>query len=173
MKPHEKHRALGLKKVRAVVVTISTSKFDAKTAGRKFTDESGDTAKRELARAGISVSRRELVSDEAPMIREEMRKFLAGREDVLVYVGGTGISPRDITVETVLPFLEKELQGFGEMLRSASFRKVGAAAVLTRATAGVVKGRLVLCLPGSPDASGTALRLFGKELPHALFVARS
>ncbi len=173
MKPHEKHRALGLKKVSAAVITISTSKYQAKTSGRRFTDETGDTAKKELARAGITVSRRELISDEVPMITDEMEKFLAGREDVLVLVGGTGVSPRDVTVETVRPFLEKELQGLGELLRNASFRKVGAAAMLTRATAGVVKGKLVLCLPGSPDATKTALRMFGKEIPHTLFVARS
>lgn len=173
MKPHEKHRALGLKEASAAIVTVSTSRFEAKGSGKRFTDESGDAASKELARVGISVSRRELVSDEASMIRVEVEKFLAGREDVLVFLGGTGVSPRDITVETVLPFFEKELRGLGELLRSVSFRKVGAAALLTRATAGVVKGKLILCLPGSPDAARTALGLFGKELPHVLFVARS
>ncbi|MDV3244724.1 MAG: MogA/MoaB family molybdenum cofactor biosynthesis protein [Nitrososphaerales archaeon] len=173
MKPHEKHRALGLKEVGAAVVTVSTSRFEAKDSGKRFTDESGDVASNELARAGISVSRRELVSDEASMIRDEVEKFLAGREDVLIFVGGTGVSPRDVTVDTVHPYLEKEIQGFGELMRSISFRKVGTPAILSRATAGVVKGKLIVCLPGSPDAARTGLRIFGKELPHILFVARS
>ncbi len=152
---------------------MSTSRFEAKRAGKKFSDESGDVASGELARLGNSVTRRELVSDEASMIRGQVKKFLVGREDVLVFLGGTGVSPRDVTVETVRPFFEKELEGFGQLLRSLSFREVGAAAILTRATAGVVKGKLILCLPGSPDAAKLALRRFGKELPHALFVARS
>jgi len=154
-------------------VTVSTSRFEAKKTGRRYKDESGEIAAREFARLGHSVGSRELVSDEASMIRREVEKFLAGEGDVLVFLGGTGISTRDITVETVRPFFEKELPGFGELLRSLSFRKVGAAAILTRATAGVVKGKLVLCLPGSPDAAKMAIRRLGVELPHVLFVARS
>jgi molybdenum cofactor biosynthesis protein B len=59
------------------------------------------------------------------------------------------------------------------MLRRISFKKVGAASVLTRANAGVARGKLILCLPGSPDAAATALKSFGREFPHVLFVARS
>lgn len=107
------------------------------------------------------------------MIREEVKRFLAGKCDVLVLMGGTGVSGRDVTIETVRPLLEKELDGFGELLRQVGYRKIGAAAMLTRATAGVARGKLVLCLPGSPGAVRDALRAFGGELPHALFVARS
>jgi len=173
LKPHEKHRTSGPKSVAVVIIAVSTSRFAAKTAGQEYSDESGDVASEEIRRLGLKVVRRGLVSDEPEMIRNEVRGFLEGNDDILVLLGGTGVSRRDVTIETVRPFLEKELDGFGELLRSASFKSVGAASVLTRATAGVANGKLIMCLPGSPDAAATALRLFGKELPHALFVARS
>lgn len=173
MKPHEKHRASSSEGVAVVIVTVSTSRYAAKKGGQKYEDESGDVANRELGRLGYKVVRRDLVSDEPLMISNEVQAFLRGNDDVLVLLGGTGVSRRDVTIETVRPFFEKELDGFGELLRSLSFKKVGAASALTRATAGVAKGKIILCLPGSPDAAVTALRGFGKELPHALFVART
>lgn len=154
-------------------MTVSTSRYNAKVEGGNSADESGDVAVREISKLGHDVARRELVSDDARMIQSEAEKFLGGSDDVLVFLGGTGVSPRDLTIETVRPFFEKELEGFGELLRSVSFRKLGAAAMLSRATAGVAGGKLFLCLPGSPDAARVALRSFGREIPHVLFVARS
>ncbi|MDG6900649.1 MAG: MogA/MoaB family molybdenum cofactor biosynthesis protein [Nitrososphaerota archaeon] len=171
--PHEKHRSSGSGQIAVVVVTVSTSRYASKQQGGKADDESGDVAARELGRLGHRLARRELISDEPSMIRSEVERFLKGEDDVLVFLGGTGVSKRDVTIESARPFFEKELDGFGELLRSASFKKVGAASVLTRATAGVASGKLILCLPGSPDAAATALKSFGKEMPHALFVARS
>lgn len=156
-----------------MLVTVSTSRYRAKGRGEKWADESGDLAAGEMTRFGYTVSRRGLVSDEKSMIEKEVKKFLQGGNDVLVFMGGTGISSRDVTIEAVKPFFEKEMEGFGELLRSVSYRKVGGAAMLTRATAGVAKGKLILCLPGSPDAAKVGLRTFGKEIPHALFIARS
>ncbi|MDV3277092.1 MAG: MogA/MoaB family molybdenum cofactor biosynthesis protein [Nitrososphaerales archaeon] len=173
MKPHEKHRASAPRDVSAVLVTVSTSRHGAKTRGERWTDESGDRATKEMTRLGYRVSRRGLLSDDESMIVKEVKKFLRGEDDVLVFMGGTGISSRDVTIEAVRPFLEKELEGFGELLRGVSYRRVGGAAMLTRATAGVARGKLILCLPGSPDAAKVALRTFGKEIPHALFVSRS
>jgi len=171
--PHEKHRGSGPRKLAAVLVTVSTSRYASKKEDGKFDDESGDVASREIGRLGHRLARRKLVSDEPPMIRAEIEHFLRGSDDVLIFLGGTGVSRRDVTIETARPYFEKELDGFGEMLRRVSFKKVGAASVLTRATAGVAKGKLILCLPGSPDAAATALRSFGRELPHIIFVARS
>jgi len=72
----------------------------------------------------------------------------------------------------VRPFFEKELEGFGEIFRSVSFQRIGAAAALSRATAGVAAGKLIMCLPGSPDAVETALVMFLEEIPHVLELAR-
>ena len=173
MKPHEKHRAKGPKSISVVLITVSTSRYAANRKGERPGDESMEAAKREMTRLGFRVGGTELISDEPAMIRRETRRFLSGREDVLVLMGGTGVSTRDVTIETVRPILEKELDGFGELLRHVGYEKIGAAAMLSRATAGVAKGKLVLCLPGSPGAVKDALRVFGKEIPHALFVARS
>ena len=93
--------------------------------------------------------------------------------DVAIFSGGTGITPTDITIETVLPFLDKVLPGFGEFFRRISFDHVGSAAVLSRAIAGVAKGKAFFCIPGSPDAVKTALEmLILPEAPHIVKHAR-
>lgn len=141
--------------------------------GKRYTDEAGQVAEEEAARAGHLVTGRSLVSDDAAMLRGEVRKFLSGSEDVLLFAGGSGVSGRDITIETVRPYFEKELEGFGELLRRISYDEVGGAGILTRATAGVAKGKLIVCMPGSPGAVRTAMKAFVGEFPHVLFVARS
>ena len=173
MKPHEGHRKSAPSEVTVEIVTVSTSRYNQMESGEEYTDEAGDAAKNESEKIGFIVSSRRVVSDNAPALRACVRRFLSGNADALLFTGGTGISHRDITIETVGDFFEKELDGFGELLRRASFSRVGAASALTRATAGVAKGKLILCMPGSPDAVRTAMKVFGREIPHALFVARS
>jgi molybdenum cofactor biosynthesis protein B len=172
VKPHEEHRKEAKGQLKVVIVTVSTSRYREKKEGLPFTDEAGDVAAEEARKAGHSVARRVMVSDDRTMIRREVRAFLSGDEDVLLFAGGTGLSPRDITVETVRPFLEKELDGFGELVRRLGYDEVGAAAALTRATAGVSKGKLIACMPGSPDGVRTAMRAFVNEFPHMIFIAR-
>ena len=118
------------------------------------------------------MSGRELISDDAKALRREVGRFLSVKDDVLLFTGGTGVSPRDITIETVRPYFEKEITGFGELLRRVSFDEIGSAAMLTRATAGVAKGKLIVCMPGSPGAVETALRAAMGEFPHILFIAK-
>jgi len=72
--------------------------------------------------------------------------------DAVVFCGGTGIAPKDVTIETVTPFFEKTLPGFGEIFRRLSYDNMGSAAVMSRAAAGVAKGKVLFCIPGSPDA---------------------
>jgi len=150
---------------------VSSSRYEKRESS--ISDDSGDAAERIVRAAGHSIDTRGLISDDSKMLRRTVDEFLRSRSDILVYMGGTGLSRRDITIETIRPFFEKEIDGFGELLRSESFKKVGPAAMLSRATAGVTKGRLILCLPGSPDAVKTALELFISELPHALHIAES
>ncbi len=173
MNPHEGHRKAGTRVLRVRVVTVSTSRYSKKHSGQQFTDESGDIAEEESTKAGHRVTGRGLVSDEPKMLKSEVAKFLSGRDDVLLFTGGTGVSRRDVTIETVRPYFEKELTGFGEHLRRIGFDEIGAAAMLTRATAGVAKGKLLVCMPGSPAAVRSALRASLTEFPHILFVARS
>ena len=129
-------------------------------------------AAEEAARAGHQVVRRSLVSDDSTMIREALKMFLSGKNDVLLFAGGTGLSPRDITVETVRPFFEKELEGFGELVRRLGYDEVGTAAALTRATAGVASGKLIVCMPGSPGGVRTAMKAFAREFAHMVFIAK-
>jgi molybdopterin adenylyltransferase len=155
------------------VVTVSTSRHSKMKEGKAYSDEGGDTAEAEVKKAGDVVTSRRLLSDDAGMLRREVRSFLKGKDDVLLLTGGTGVSSRDVTIETVRPFFQKELDGFGELLRRLSFDEIGTAALLTRATLGVADGKLILCIPGSPGAVKTALKAFAAELPHIVYVARS
>ncbi len=173
MRPHEKHRREGARRLRVAVVTVSSSRYAKMRDGAEYSDEGGDVAAEEAKRAGHEVSRRSLISDDRIMLRREVRRFFAGREDVLLFTGGTGLSSRDITVETVRPFFEKELVGFGELVRRLGYDEVGAAAALSRATAGVAKGKLILCMPGSPGAVRTSMKTLAGEFAHAVFISRS
>src|SRR5207249_9854197 len=118
-------------------------------SGSEYNDESGELASRLIIEADHKVNTRTLLPDEKVMIRRAVQDFLKSGAHVLVLIGGTGVSPSDVTVETVFPFFEKELTGFGELLRSISYQTVGGAAMLTRATAGTAKGKLIDSLPGS------------------------
>ncbi len=172
MKPHAEHRSKAPARLSFEVVTVSSSRWRKKKEGKEFRDEAGDVAALLIQDAGHSVSRRRLVSDSRPMIEKEVKDFFKGKDDVLVLTGGTGVAKADVTIEAVRPFFEKELDGFGELLRRVSYDEIGAAAFLTRATAGVSKGKLIVCLPGSPGAVTTALKTTIAELPHVLYVAR-
>jgi molybdenum cofactor biosynthesis protein B len=172
MKPHESHRRNAERSLSVRIVTVSTSRYAKKEEGESYTDEAGEVAASEVKKAGHEVSYRRLVSDDRAMIRREVKGFLSGDEDVLLLAGGTGLSPRDITVETVRPFFEKELEGFGELVRRLGYDDIGSAAALTRATAGVAKGKLMICIPGSPGGVKTALKAFVGEFPHILYIAK-
>ena len=172
MKPHEMHRAQGQGVLSFQLVTVSSSRYSKLKAGLKYADESGDLAESKILAESHKVVKRKLISDRREMILSALKEFLRSKADVLLFTGGTGVSPTDITVETVVPILEKELTGFGEILRNISFKRIGSAAILTRATAGTVGGRLVVCLPGSPDAVDTALSTFMPDFPHIVAVAK-
>ena len=156
------------------IVTCSTSKFKQQKAGERPDDKSGDIIESSVSKAGHRVEGRCLISDSKPMIRREVRKVLSSRRtDALIITGGTGLSPRDVTIESVSSVLEKEVPGFGELFRKISYDRIGSAAMLSRALAGSSKGKLIFCLPGSPDAVETAMQeLILPEIGHMLKVSR-
>ncbi len=154
------------------MVTVSSSRYAKKVDGAEYGDEGGDAAVEGAEGAGHQITRRTLISDDGAMLTREVKEFLAGGDDVLLFTGGTGLSPRDITVETVRPFFDKELEGFGEQVRRLGYDEIGTAAALTRATAGVAKGKLIVCMPGSPGAVKTAMGAFAREFAHIVFIAR-
>ena len=149
----KRHKAEAPKQLRFGIFVCSTSRYQQLKRGESFTDVSGDLTESLLKNVGHAVSFRKVISDDKGMIEESVRYALNSEDvDAAVFCGGTGITPSDLTIETVSPFLEKILPGFGEIFRRLSFDKIGSAAVLSRAVAGVANGKAVFCVPGSPDA---------------------
>lgn len=134
------------------------------------TDVGGRTAVDLMESQGHRVVDRRLVSDEAEAIRMACEKLLAEElVECLVVTGGTGVAPRDVTVDAVQPLFDRELSGFGELFRNLSYTEVGAVALLSRAAAGIQCGRPVFLLPGSPAAVELALtRLVLPVVEHLL-----
>jgi molybdenum cofactor biosynthesis protein B len=149
------------------VVTVSDSRTEA-------TDGGGHLLVARIADSGARLARRTLVRDEPHAIAAAVREALDdARVDAVLVTGGTGVAPRDVTIESVRPLFEKELPGFGELFRLLSHAEIGAAAMLSRATAGVARGRAIFLLPGSPAALALAMdRLILPELAHLLAQAR-
>jgi molybdenum cofactor biosynthesis protein B len=168
---HEKHAP---KTLRFALVTVSSSRYAARRDGRPYTDESQDLAAAMIIEHGHVVEVRELVDDDMEGIRVVLEKLLRREDlDVVIFIGGTGFSRRDVTIEAVKPFFEKEVEGFGELFRWLSFGEIGAAAILSRATMGIAHGKAVICIPGSPNAVKLALENFLQALPHLIYIARS
>jgi molybdopterin adenylyltransferase len=166
-------RTSPLKRLRFVVVTVSTSKYRRKSRDEEVDDESGDVAEAVLKGGGHYVAERVLVSDDPPMVKRCVEDFLSSPNHVIIFVGGTGVSPDDLTIETVGPFVQKELEGFGELFRMLSYDKIGTPAILTRSMAGVAAGRLIVCLPGSPDGVKTALEHSLEQFPEVISSAKT
>jgi len=125
-----------------------------------------------LRELGYTVEYQGVVKDDVTMIRASVIRAITGDFDAILITGGTGVSPTDVTVEAVKSLFDKELEGFGEIFRMESYKKIGAAAALSRACAGVSGSKLIMAVPGSPWAVETALELFGQEIPHIIFIAR-
>lgn len=116
-------------------------------------DKSGQTLADRITEAGHTLVDRAIVTDDAELIREKVLGWSRDdRIDVVITTGGTGLAPRDVTVEAIRPLLDKELEGFGEAFRRLSWDQVGPRAVLSRALAGSRGTTLVAALPGSPKA---------------------
>ncbi len=161
IRPHRDHKSLAPVSVGCAVVTVSDSKTLA-------TDLTGRILETGLAKGGHRVHWRAVVTDDAARIRRAVKRGLADRRVTAVITnGGTGITSRDVTFEAVEPLLEKRLDGFGEIFRALSYREIGSAAIMSRALAGTVGRKIVICLPGSPRAAELALKgLLLPELGH-------
>jgi molybdopterin adenylyltransferase len=155
----EEHHRHGHKGLKAGVVTAS----DSRSAE---TDESGRLIRDLLIAAGHRVEYYEVLPDDPSRIRQALLDNLRNLDAIIVN-GGTGIAPRDSTIEVVRMLLDKELEGFGELFRYLSYQEIGSAAMLSRALAGVAAGKIVAALPGSPDACRLAMeKLLIPELGH-------
>jgi len=163
----EEHRRKAKRVFRFAVVTVS----DSASRGERE-DESGDVIEERLKSLGNTCVYRSVVPDDKLKILKALAEAFEAGAEIVVTTGGTGITSRDVTVEAVRPLFDKELAGFGDVFRLMSYEEVGSAAILTGATAGVIRsgGRamVVFCLPGSPNAVRTGLRIIEKEAGHVL-----
>ena len=158
---HHHHRKQAAVSVATAVITVSdTRTLDDDTGGALVTEM--------LESDGHPVVAREIVPDDAAAIARALRAALAN-DDVraVIFTGGTGIAPRDVTPESVAPLLDRIIPGFGELFRMLSYEDIGSAALLSRALAGLASGRVVFVLPGSRGAVKLAMsKLLLPELGH-------
>lgn len=161
------HHAHDLETVGVAVVTVSSTR-DIEA------DPAGDAVEEAMEAAGHEVVIRELVRDDYDGVQSTVAR-LADREDVdcVVTAGGTGVSPDDVTIEAIAPLLDRTLPGFGELFRQLSREEIGTRVIATRATAGMVSGVPVFCLPGSEQAARLgAAEIVAGEAGHLAGLAR-
>ena len=147
--------------VKVAIITVS----DTRT---RENDTGGDLIENRIVAAGHIVVFRSIVKDEPDQINALLDKITGETEArLLLFTGGTGIAPRDTTFDVISRKLEKHMPGFGELFRMLSFNEVGAAAMLSRATAGTYRGRVIMSMPGSPNAVQVAMdKLIIPEIEH-------
>ena len=157
------HKASAPRSVGCFVLTVS----DTKTPE---TDTSGTVIRELLTAAGHRIAGSAIVRDEPADVARVVREACADAAvQAVIVTGGTGITSRDSTYEAIDALLDKRLPGFGELFRMLSFQEIGAAAMLSRAQMGIHARRIVVSLPGSPNACRLALeKLLVPELPHLL-----
>ncbi len=134
-------------------------------------DESGAFLEKALVAAGHQVVAHLIVPNDSSRIKAAALDAAQGA-DIVIITGGTGISHRDVTIETVAPMLTKQIQGFGELFRALSFQEIGSGAMLSRAIAGTIGQKIIFCTPGSIGAVKLAAeKLIIPELSHLIYEA--
>lgn len=149
--------------IRCAVLTVS----DTRTIE---TDKGGQLVKTllETINTEIQTNHYRIVKDDQVEIQAQLHEWLAEDVDVIITTGGTGIAPRDVTIESVTPLLTKEIEGFGELFRYLSYTEdVGTRALLSRAVGGTIGNKLIFCLPGATGAVKLGMnKLILPELNH-------
>ena len=145
--------------MRCFVLTISDTRNEA-------SDTSGAAIVESLAAAGHVVAGRKVVRDDPAVVANVVRGATVSA-DVIIATGGTGITSRDSTYEALGKLLDKRLDGFGELFRMLSYEQIGSGAILSRAVAGVVRGKLLFAMPGSTGGVRTGLeKILIPQLDH-------
>ena len=147
------------------VITVSSSRDTT-------TDTSGKIISESLEQAGYPVNYYTIVPDKREEIRSSVEAGL-GQCNCLILNGGTGLTSDDCTIEAVEPLYEKKIDGFGELFRLKSYEEIGPAAILSRASAGIVRQKVIFCIPGSNGAVRLAMNsIIIPEIRHILTHAR-
>jgi molybdenum cofactor biosynthesis protein B len=165
--PSVQHREAAPDVLRCAVLTVSDTRTEE-------SDTIGALIRELLMSAGHVIADYRIVKDEPMEIRDRLGDWTS-RDDVdaILTNGGTGIANRDTTYDVIAGLLDKRLDGFGELFRMLSFAEIGAAAMLSRAVAGVYRGRVIVAMPGSTNAVRLAMeQLVVPELAHMVFELR-
>lgn len=159
----DEHRAESPRTVTVAVLTIS----DTRT---REDDRSGQLIRQHLDWRGHTIAAYEIVPDDADRITATLTKWIEDSSiQAIITSGGTGIAGRDVTYDAITGLLEKRLDGFGEIFRMLSWQEIGAAAMLSRATAGVSNRTAIFATPGSSNAVKLAMeKLIGPEIAHVV-----
>jgi molybdenum cofactor biosynthesis protein B len=162
------HKKKSEQKVGVAVITLSTSRS-------LDTDKSGDVIQQLLEKNGHTVHVRKVIPDNRNVLRATLRELTRGKKvQAIITNGGTGLAPMDVTIEAIQGMLDKELPGFNALFMLLSYPQVKSAAMLSRALAGTIKGKIIFCLPGSPRACKLATEsLILPELGHILMLLGS
>ncbi len=157
---YQEHKREAPTSVSCAVLTISDTRTEQD-------DESGRLIRQKLGENGHRVMSYCILKNEADSIKKKIYELLGEELQVIIATGGTGVSHRDITVETIYPILEKRLDGFGELFRFLTYHEIGTGSIMSRAIAGVAGGKVIFCLPGSPEAANLAMdKIILPELGH-------
>jgi len=177
LKVHEEHKQKAPKRTNLALIVVSTSRFDEIISEKKSSDKTIPKVKLLLKKdPSISLVYTEIIPDSEEHINNILIELMKDdMVDSMIFSGGTGLSPKDITYETLEPRLEKKFDGFGELFRYLSFNEIGSSAMLSRATAGILRSRkknkALFLLPGSPNAVILALKnIIIPELGHIQYL---
>ena len=148
---------------RCAIFTVSDSKT-------KETDESGKLAFEILSKYGHDVVDLRILKNDRKAVAAAVSGAAAGIADLIVTIGGTGISKRDVTIDAIDAMMHRKLPGFGELFRAMSVKEIGTASIMSRAALGITEnGKLIVALPGSPAAVRLGLKdILVNELKHLL-----
>lgn len=177
MKVHEEHKEKAPKEINFALIIVSTSRYKEIKSGKPSSDRTIPTVEKVLKKkANISLVFKDIIPDSEEHLNNILTKVMKNDAvDSIIFSGGSGLSPKDITYETIEPRLEKKFSGFGEIFRTISYNEIGSSAMLSRAVAGILrsknKNKVVFLLPGSPNAVRLALdALIVPEIGHILYM---
>ena len=157
----KRHKAKAPKRLKVGIISVSSTRSLAE-------DKSGHWISRRAKKEKHDVLFHQIVPDDAETIRQTVVDVVNNYDpQAILLTGGTGIGAKDVTIEAVRPLLEKELTAFGPLFAQLSFEDIDAAALLSRATAGIMGKTILLCMPGSLKACKLACKvLIFPELGH-------
>ena len=149
-------------------ILVSTAILTVSTTRTEKTDLSGAIIRDAFTNAGMQIAVQEIVTDDVTAIKKALNHALE-TANCIIFCGGTGLTSDDCTIEAVTPFFEKTMDGFGELFRRLSYDEVQNSVILTRATAGIINGKVIFCIPGSPNAAKLAAeKIIVPEIRHTL-----